>query len=200
MKFRSIQFSVAALAGAIVLSIVAALVLYAVYAGQRTQELVQTRTQQQFEALIEQRLTALARTQVSEIQRGLEAPLLIARGLATSNAMLGMKDASGNPQLKIEREQLIALLKQTAVTNPLILGTYLGWEANALDHDDSRFVGTSITGIDSTNGRFLPWWFRNDDGSLGLDKLADVNDQTILATGVRASEYYLCSRDSKKPV
>ncbi|XAE37626.1 methyl-accepting chemotaxis protein [Pseudomonas alkylphenolica] len=198
MKFRSIQFSVAALAGAIVLSIVAALVLYAVYSGQRTQELVQTRTQQQFEAVIEQRLTALARTQVSEIQRGLEAPLLIARGLATSNAMLGMKDATGNPLLKIEREQLIALLKQTAVTNPLILGTYLGWEANALDHDDSRFVGTSITGIDSANGRFLPWWFRNEDGSLGLDKLADVNDNTILATGVRASEYYLCSRESKK--
>ncbi|MNJ15497.1 Methyl-accepting chemotaxis protein PctA [compost metagenome] len=198
MKFRSIQFSVAALAGAIVLSIVAALVLYAVYSGQRTQELVQTRTQQQFEAVIEQRLTALARTQVSEIQRGLEAPLLIARGLATTNAMLGMKDASGNPQLVIERPQLIALLKQTAVTNPLILGTYLGWEAGALDNDDNRFVGTSITGIDSVTGRFLPWWFRNDDGSLGLDKLADVNDQTILATGVRASEYYLCPRESKK--
>ncbi|MCE6983431.1 methyl-accepting chemotaxis protein, partial [Pseudomonas frederiksbergensis] len=84
------------MAGAIVLSIVAALVLYAVYAGERTQELVQTRTQQQFEAVIEQRLTALARTQVSEIQRGLEAPLLIARGLATSNAMLGMQDSNGN--------------------------------------------------------------------------------------------------------
>lgn len=121
MKFRSIQFSVAALAGAIVLSIVAALVLYAVYSGERTQELVQSRTQQQFEAVIEQRLTALARTQVSEIQRGLEAPLLIARGLATSNAMLGMQDASGNPLLKIERQQMIALLKQTALTNPLIL-------------------------------------------------------------------------------
>ncbi|UVL57127.1 methyl-accepting chemotaxis protein [Pseudomonas sp. B21-035] len=198
MKFRSIQFSVAALAGAIVLSIVAALVLYAVYSGERTQELVQSRTQQQFEAVIEQRLTALARTQVSEIQRGLEAPLLIAKGLATSNAMLGMQDASGNPRLKIERQQMIALLKQTALTNPLILGTYLGWESNALDHDDARFVGTSITGIDSASGRFLPWWFRNEDGSLGLDKLADVNDQTVLATGVRASEYYLCPRESKK--
>lgn len=74
MKFKSIQFSVAALAGAVVLSIVAALVLYAVYSGQRTQALVQQRTQQQFEAVIEQRLSALARTQVSEIQRGLEAP------------------------------------------------------------------------------------------------------------------------------
>ena len=50
MKFKSIQFSVAALAGSIVLSIVAALVLYAVYSGARTQTLVHNRTQQQFEA------------------------------------------------------------------------------------------------------------------------------------------------------
>ena len=56
MKFKSIQFSVAALAGAIVLSIVAALVLYAVYSGERTQSLVQERTRQQFENVIEQRL------------------------------------------------------------------------------------------------------------------------------------------------
>ncbi|GGU63821.1 chemotaxis transducer [Pseudomonas laurentiana] len=198
MKFKSIQFSVAALAGAIVLSIVAALVLYAVFSGARTQALVQSRTQQQFETVIEQRLTALARNQVSQIQRGLEAPLLIARNLATSNAMLGMKDAAGKPLLNIEREQLIAMVKQTVANNPLILGSYLGWEPNALDHDDARFVGTSIIGIDSASGRFLPWWFRNEDGSLGLDKLADVNDQTLLATGVRASEYYLCSKDSKK--
>nr|WP_319527307.1 methyl-accepting chemotaxis protein [Pseudomonas laurentiana] len=198
MKFKSIQLSVAALAGAIVLSIVAALVLYAVFSGARTQALVQSRTQQQFETVIEQRLTALARNQVSQIQRGLEAPLLIARNLATSNAMLGMKDAAGKPLLNIEREQLIAMVKQTVANNPLILGSYLGWEPNALDHDDARFVGTSIIGIDSASGRFLPWWFRNEDGSLGLDKLADVNDQTLLATGVRASEYYLCSKDSKK--
>lgn len=49
------------------------------------------------------------------------------------------------------------------------------------------------------DGRFIPWWYRNADGSLGLDKLADVADQKMLSTGVRASEYYLCSKESKKP-
>ena len=67
MKFKSIQLSVAALAGAIVLSIVAALVLYAVYSGAKTQELVETRTREQFDSVIEQRLTALAQTQASQI-------------------------------------------------------------------------------------------------------------------------------------
>ncbi|AZL70592.1 methyl-accepting chemotaxis protein [Pseudomonas oryziphila] len=198
MKFKSIQFSVAALAGAIVLSIVAALVLYAVYSGQRTQALVEQRTQKQFESVIEQRLAALARTQVSEIQRGLEAPLSIARSLATSNAMLGMQAADGSPLMRVDREHLINQLKRTVEVNPTVLGAYLGWEPNALDHDDARYVGSKLVGIDSANGRFLPWWFRNGDGSLGQDQLADVNDRTVLATGVRASEYYLCPKESKK--
>ncbi len=72
MKLKSIQFSVAALAGAIVLSVVVVLVLYALFAGARTQELVQQRTQGLLEKVINERLVALARAQVSQIQRELE--------------------------------------------------------------------------------------------------------------------------------
>ncbi|ATE79632.1 methyl-accepting chemotaxis protein [Pseudomonas frederiksbergensis] len=198
MKFKSIQFSVAALAGAIVLSVVAALVLYALFSGARTQDMVQQRTQAQFEQVIEQRLTSLAQTQVSQIQRELEAPLLIAGGLVRVNALIGTPGADGQPQLSLSREQLISLIKENVARNPKILGTYIGWEKNALDHNDAAYVDTKVVGIDASNGRFLPWWFRNEDGSLGLDKLVDVDDQKTLSTGVRASEYYLCSKETKK--
>ncbi|WP_415765508.1 methyl-accepting chemotaxis protein [Pseudomonas sp. ZB1P45] len=198
MKFKSIQFSVAALAGAIVLSVVAALVLYALFSGARTQDMVQQRTQAQFEQVIEQRLTSLAQTQVSQIQRELEAPLLITGGLVRVNALIGTPGADGQPQLNLSREQLISLIKENVVKNPKILGTYIGWEKNALDHNDAAYVATQVVGIDASNGRFLPWWFRNEDGSLGLDKLVDVDDQKTLSTGVRASEYYLCSKETKK--
>ncbi|TFB42683.1 methyl-accepting chemotaxis protein [Pseudomonas sp. F01002] len=198
MKFKSIQFSVAALAGAIVLSVVAALVLYALFSGARTQDMVQQRTQAQFEQVIEQRLTSLAQTQVSQIQRELEAPLLITGGLVRVNALIGTPGADGQPQLNLSREQLISLIKENVVKNPKILGTYIGWEKNALDHNDAAYVDTQVVGIDASNGRFLPWWFRNEDGSLGLDKLVDVDDQKTLSTGVRASEYYLCSKETKK--
>ncbi|CRM52992.1 hypothetical protein [Pseudomonas sp. 58 R 12] len=197
MKFKSIQFSVAALAGAIVLSVVAVLVLYALFAGARTQAMVQERTQAQFEQIVEQRLTALAHTQATLIQRELEAPLVTAKSLATANALLGMKDAKGEPALQVGREQLINLLHETVVRNPKILGAYIGWEPNAIDHNDTAYVNSPILGM-GADGRFLPWWYRNADGSLGLDKLADVADQKVLSTGVRASEYYLCSRESKK--
>ncbi|BFT59497.1 methyl-accepting chemotaxis protein [Pseudomonas moorei] len=198
MKFKSIQFSVAALAGAIVLSVVAALVVYALFSGARTQDMVQQRTQAQFEQVIEQRLTSLAQTQVSQIQRELEAPLLIAGGLVRVNALIGTPGADGQPALSLSREQLISLIKENVSKNPKILGTYIGWEPNALDHNDAAYVGTKVVGIDAANGRFLPWWFRNEDGSLGLDKLVDVDDQKTLSTGVRASEYYLCSKETKK--
>ncbi|WP_434609607.1 methyl-accepting chemotaxis protein [Pseudomonas sp. D2-30] len=197
MKFKSIQFSVAALAGAIVLSVVGALVLYALFAGARTQEMVQQRTKAQFEQLIEQRLSALARTQASLIQRELEAPLLLARGLATTNALMGMNGTDGNPLLKMPREQMISLLRESVVRNPKVLGAYIAWEPNAIDHDDVNYVNSQVLGME-TNGRFLPWWFRNQDGTLGLEKLADVTDQKLLSTGIRASEYYLCSQDSRK--
>ncbi len=198
MKFKSIQFSVAALAGAIVLSVVAALVVYALFSGARTQDMVQERTQAQFEQVIEQRLTSLAQTQVSQIQRELEAPLLIAGGLVRVNALIGTPGADGQPALSLSREQLIGLIKENVVKNPKILGTYIGWEKDALDHNDAAYVGTPVVGIDAANGRFLPWWFRNDDGTLGLDKLVDVDDQKTLSTGVRASEYYLCSKETRK--
>ncbi|UVL09947.1 methyl-accepting chemotaxis protein [Pseudomonas rhodesiae] len=198
MKFKSIQFSVAALAGAIVLTVVAVLVLYAVFASARTQEMVQQSTQAQFEQIIEQRLTSLAQTQATQIQRELEAPLVTAKGLATANALLAMKDAKGEPALQIGREQLINLLRESVVRNPKILGAYIGWEPNAIDHNDAAYVNSPIIGM-GADGRFIPWWYRNADGSLGLDKLADVADQKMLSTGVRASEYYLCSKESQKP-
>ncbi|BBP79324.1 chemotaxis transducer [Pseudomonas sp. Ost2] len=197
MKFKSIQFSVAALAGAIVLSVVAALVVYALLSGAKTQDMVQQRTQEQFEQVIEQRLNALARTQVSQIQRELEAPLLIAGGLVRVNALIGTNDADGKPVLSVSREQLISLIKENVQQNPKVLGAYIGWEKNALDHNDAAYLDNTKAGA-AKDGRFLPWWFRNDDGSLGFSTLVDVDDQKVLSTGVRASEYYLCSKETHK--
>ncbi|MGV6398044.1 methyl-accepting chemotaxis protein [Pseudomonas caspiana] len=199
MKFKSIQFSIAALAGAIVLSVVAALVLYSLFAGERTQELVDQRTQAQFEQVMEQRLSALAQTQASAIKRELETPLQIAAGLANTNALLGTNNAQGQPQLQISREQMLNLLRNAVEQNTKVLGAYIGWEPNAVDHNDAAYTGATDKGVDPKNGRFMPWWYRNTDGSLAMEKLASLEDQTLLSTGVRSSEYYFCSKETRKP-
>jgi methyl-accepting chemotaxis protein len=197
MKLKSIQFSVAALAGASVLAVVVALVLYALFASSRSQELVQVRTQALLEQVIQQRLTVLAKAQVLEIQRELEAPLQITADLARVNALLGLQDSNGSPLLSTSREELSNLVKETTAQNPKLLGTYIGWEPNAFDANDDVYAGPKENGYDGT-GRFIPWWFRNTDGSLAIDALGSIESETLLPTGVREGEYYLCPKEGKK--
>ncbi|MGF6692898.1 methyl-accepting chemotaxis protein [Metapseudomonas resinovorans] len=199
MKFRSIQFSIAALAGASVLAVVAALVLYALFSGARTQALVQQRTQALLEQGIEQRLVALARSQVSQIQRELEMPLGISKNIANLNILMGQKDQAGNPRLNVSREHLSNLVHQTLVQNPKLLDAFIGWEANALDGNDSLYAGQTENGYDAT-GRFMPWWYRTADGGYKLEALGPTMDSDkMLATGVREGEYYLCAKETRKP-
>nr|WP_298139126.1 methyl-accepting chemotaxis protein [uncultured Pseudomonas sp.] len=198
MKFKSVQTSVAALTGAIILVVVAALVLYALFAGHRSQALVQERTQTLLERFVEQRLAALVQVQTLKIQRELELPLQITADLARLNALLGMQDANGAPLLATSREELSSLLRETTAQNPKLLGTYIGWEPNAFDANDDIYAGPKDNGYDGS-GRFLTWWFRNPDGSLGLDALGTMESEKLLPTGVREGEYYLCPKERKRP-
>src|SRR3990167_8348803 len=197
MNFRSIQTTIATLAGACILAIVAALIFYALYASDRTQALTQARTQGLLEQLIEQRLSALAQTQVLQIQRELEYPLAITAELANSNRLLGVTGADGSALLSVSREEMLNLARETLVQHPKLLSTYIGWEPNAFDNSDDIYAGSQQPGM-SDAGRFVPWWYRNDDGSLALDRLNDLEDEKLLPTGVRAGEYYLCPRDNKQ--
>ncbi|QRY79404.1 methyl-accepting chemotaxis protein [Pseudomonas sp. PDNC002] len=196
MKFKSIQFSVVALAGASVLAVVAALVLYALFAGSRTQALVQERTQALLEQVINERLVALARGQVSQIQRELEYPLTVARDLANTNALMDETDANGQPLLGIGRAGMSNLLRQTVELNPKLLDAFAGWEPNAFAGNDSQYAG--LPGYDAS-GRFMPWWYRKD-GSLTVEAMGDtLESQKMQPTGVREGEYYLCPKEKHKP-
>ncbi len=197
MKLKSIQFSVAALAGVSVLAVVIALVLYAVFANGRSGKLVEARTETLLENVIQQRLISLVQNQVLHIQRELDVPLRVTADLAHTNELLGLLDASGSPQLSASREELSNLVRQTTERNPKLLGSYIGWEPNAFDGNDDLYAGPKENGYDGT-GRFIPWWFRNADGSLGVDALGTMESQTRLPTGVREGEYYLCPKERKR--
>src|SRR3546814_18418104 len=79
MRFKSIQFSVATMAGASILAVVVALVPYALFAGARTQTLVQERTPSLLEEVIDQRLAALAEAQVGQLKRQFELPMSVSK-------------------------------------------------------------------------------------------------------------------------
>jgi methyl-accepting chemotaxis protein len=197
MKFRSIQTTIATLAGASILAIVVALILYALYASGRSQELTQVRTQDLLEQVIKQRLSALAQTQTLQIQAELEYPLMITAELANTNRLLGLKTEDGSAMLSMSREELNNLARETLVQHPKLLGSYIGWTVNGLDDSDAIYAGIGNPAVNES-GRFIPWWYRNDDGSLAQELLTDLENEKPLPTGVRAGEYYLCPRDSKK--
>ncbi|MGY4534941.1 methyl-accepting chemotaxis protein [Pseudomonas sp. TE3786] len=197
MRFKSIQFSVALLAGASVLAVVVALVLYSLFAGARTQDMVKSSTQNLLEDMVKQRLTALAQGEISQIQKELNYPLVVATSLAQTNALMGETDATGAPALAITREQLTNLLRSTVEKNPKLVDAYIGWEPNAFGEDDARYAGQTENAYDAS-GRYMPWWYRKPDGSLTVEALGgDMENPKLLPTGVRTGEYYLCPRETK---
>ncbi len=197
MRFKSIQFSVAALAGASVLAVVAALVLYSMYSGSRTQAMVEDNTRNLLEQMIKDRLITLGQAQVSQIQRELEYPLAIAGNLAQVNALMGETDSQGNALIGTNREELSNMLRNAVVKNPKLLDAYIGWEPNAFDQDDDLYAGQTENAYDES-GRFMPWWYRKADGTPTVEPLgAEMTSEKLLPTGVRAGEYYLCTRETK---
>lgn len=96
MKFKSIQTTVAALAGAIVLAVVVALVVYAMYTGNRTQAMVKEQTQAILEKVINERLITLAKAQSNAIQRELEYAMTVAIDMADL-AALATPSSPGTP-------------------------------------------------------------------------------------------------------
>lgn len=197
MRFRSIQSSVALMAGASILAVVVALVLYALFAGARTQTQVQERTQGLLEDVIDQRLNALARAQVGQLQRQFEHPMTVAKGLATLNSQMSSTD--GSPGISLTREELSKLVGDYLKANPDLLDLYIGWEPNAFDQDDDLYVNQKENAYDHT-GRFMPWWYRDGD-QLKLDALTveQMESEEVQPTGVRTGEYYLCPKETGKP-
>ena len=192
MKFRSIQFSVAVLAGASILAVVIALVLYSLMSTSRTQALVQERTGTLLDHLIKERLLTLAEGQVGRLQREFEYPMAMAKALANTNAMLGQG-------LSMSREELSALTGDYLRQNPKLIDFYIGWEPNAFDQDDDLYKNQKENGYDET-GRFMPWWYR-DGNAIKLEPLmaSQLESQKLLPTGIREGEYYLCPRETKQP-
>lgn len=198
MKLRSIQLSVAALAGACLLVAVAATTLYALFAAERSQQLVALRSEQMLEQRVRAELEATAREASVHIRAQLEQPFVIAEQLALLSRQLGEVQEDGLPALTMSREELTHYVRQLLEARPELLGLYVGWEPGAVDDMDAFYQGTAAPGH-SEQGRFQPWWYRNADGTLSLEPLYGIDDETLLDTGVAVGEYYFCPKRTLGP-
>jgi len=198
MKFKSIQLSIAVLAGACLFIAVGVMTLYSVYSSERSQAYVQGRSEQLLEGLVKDRLLSIANGERSRIQRRLEYPIAVAQQVANLNAMLGEIQPDGMPSLMMGREEMTRVLRMTLAENPDLWDVYVGWEPNSLDEMDEFYRGIETDGYDGS-GRYMPVWFRGEGGELELEPLSDMESTTLLDSGVRTGEYYLCTRETLKP-
>ncbi|WP_373185000.1 methyl-accepting chemotaxis protein [Halopseudomonas sp.] len=198
MKFKSIQSAIVVLAGACLFVAVGLVTLYSINSADRSQRFVQDSSRELIERQVESRLTAVAAAESQRIRRRLSDPFMIGGQLAELNRLLGEIEPDGLSTLMMSREEMVRVLRNTLEQNPELLGVYVGWEPNAFDDMDQYFEGVETDGYDGS-GRFMPWWFRNAEGELELAALADLESETLTATGVREGEYYLCPRDTLKP-
>lgn len=192
--FKSIQSSFTALAGVGVLSVVAALLVQVMLAGQQTQLTVEDRTRTLIEGMIEQRVSALSQLQASRIQAQLQLPLLIAADVARVNALSGTTGRDGQPVVNLTRDELVNLARKTLEENTQLANMYIAWEPNGVLANDPLHLDEPGT----IDGRFLALLFR-DERTVKIEPLPGVDDSQLLPTGVRANEYYLCARDTLKP-
>lgn len=109
----------------------------------------------------------------------------------TMEAAKELADALGSMQASgiANREQADAILRGVLAGHENFLGVWSGWEPNAFDGQDRKYVGQK--GHDET-GRYVPYWNRGS-GAIAVEPLADYEKPG-------AGDYYLLAKQSKQPV
>jgi len=164
MQFKSVRTQVTLLVGGCILLVVAALVGYSMYASSRSQALVDASTRDLLEKNIAKRLDAIAADQTARIDAKLTHALTLARNLASLNTMMASPKGGGAAPLTLSRDELSNVVRQTVIGNPDLLDAFIGWEPNAFGHD-ALYTGREDQGY-GPDGRFMPWWYRTQDGDL----------------------------------
>ncbi len=119
--------------------------------------------------------------------------------LAKYYASILSATAHGGSQAPYQREQVQAMAGQLLTANTGVSALYGQFEPNGYDNADSNF------GLEqshsSAKGTLEVYWVREQDGV----KFVQVPDPSVKYVetknkhGIREAEWYLCSRDQKKP-
>ena len=117
-------------------------------------------------------MDAIVTDTAKDIRASVGAPIMLVN---TMERALATAHIGGQP----DRAQADLLLKNLLVANPVVLGTWTGWEPEAFDGKDKDFVGKE--GHDDT-GRYVPYWVR------GADKI--IHTPLVDYTKDGAGDYY----------
>lgn len=194
-NFKSIKTKIVLISACCVVVVAAALIFLQILDQQKTSSFVSDRVEKLVESTTKVRLLAVAKSEAGLIQAKLQTNIDTARALATAFKSM-RSDESLESSGGLDR-YINEILLNTLKANKEFLGAYSAWEPNALEGDDTTHSGEVEKGYDA-DGRFVPYWNRDESGKIGHQTLVGYEDTDFHPNGVKKGGWYLNPRDSGK--
>ncbi len=188
MQFHSIKLKIAVLSGLSVMAAVGGLVAYSITSAQNSQEVVAENVSHLTRDLTKESLKRMAATQAGTIKSSLDEAFDAARNMA--RMFEAMTHGEAAVPVDARRDAFNNVLLRVLQDNPSFNGTYSAWEPNALDAMDQLYRGNAKAGSDAT-GRFLPYWTRNAEGTIGIQPLVEYDSRDLHPNGVMKGGWYI---------
>jgi len=161
-----------------------------------TQSQVQEVTEELLYKELGERLLSTGRYEGEKISGQLNRAMMSARSLRSAIEALRLEAREQPEALKQIRPRILKVLYRMLENEPQFVGSYTGFEPNALDNADDS--APKMLGQDE-QGRFIPWVYPDPSTREKLvEPLLGMESQERDANGIRAGEYYLCSKESKQ--
>ncbi|KHL72788.1 chemotaxis protein [Pseudomonas putida] len=193
LRRLSIQWKITLLAGLCLLAIVALLVATSLTQAQRSADLVSQANSEMLDHSARLRLQAHGETQTLRIQRYFMDAYQYANGFARLVQVLKAHGAS-DLRAELTRQARISL-----AGNPDVIGLYVVFQPNALDHQDSQFVAQEAVGSNDS-GRFSLYWSQPSPGTLEREAMPEamLADSTVGANGAAQNRWLTCPQETAK--
>jgi methyl-accepting chemotaxis protein len=189
----SIQWKITLLAGLCLLAIVAVLVTSALSQARRSAALVNRANTEMLDHSARLRLQAYAETQELRIQRYFMDAYQHANGFARLVQVLRHRGGSDL------RGELIQQARASLAGNPNVIGLYLVFQPNALDHQDGQFIGQDANGSNET-GRFSLYWSQPRPGTLEQEAMPEsmLGDSRLGSNGFARNRWLTCPQETAR--
>ncbi|WP_416146205.1 methyl-accepting chemotaxis protein [Pseudomonas alloputida] len=193
LRRLSIQWKITLLAGLCLLAIVALLVATSLTQAHRSAALVNQANTAMLEDSARQRLQAHAETQALRIQRYFMDAYQYGNGFAR---LVHVLKARGGSDLRAE---LTRQARASLAGNPDVIGLYLVFQPNALDQQDSHYLGQDALGSNES-GRFSLYWSQPSPGTLELEAMPEtmLGDTSIGSNGAAKNRWLTCPQDTAR--
>lgn len=196
MNIHSIKVKIVALSVVCLVTTVAAVVGYGMFASSKVNEQTNQSVAQLLDEKSRETLQAVATTQAGDIRAEVDTAFAAARNMARSFETMASSGEFGTP-LEVRRTQLNATLLNVLKDNPRFNGTYSAWAPNAIDGKDDAFKGKTDVGSDQT-GRALPYWTRDAAGKIALQPLVEYDSRESHPNGLMKGGWFIGPQETGK--